>query len=93
MNRLLSGVMLALLPIAGWAIDATTAREIAERAAGCGPIVPCETRVRFDNDKWVTVVSIIHGYRDNGKPIMKPGSWIGITIDQQGKIVDKLPGV
>lgn len=38
------------------------------------------------------VVWFTDGYRDNGEPILKPGSWIGFTLNQDGKILETTPG-
>ncbi|MEW6329986.1 MAG: hypothetical protein AB1560_00860 [Pseudomonadota bacterium] len=92
MNRLLIVLLLTMLPIRSWAIDEMAAREIAEKEAGCSSAQPCQTRARLDKDRWVMVVWFIHGYRENGEPVLKPGGWVGITVSQDGKITEKVPG-
>jgi hypothetical protein len=92
MNRLFFALLLTMLPICSWAIDEMAAREIAEKEAGCGSAQSCQTRARLDKDRWVMVVWFIYGYRENGEPILKPGGWVGITVNQDGKITEKLPG-
>lgn len=82
-----------VLPSVSWAIDEAAARKIAEDAAGCSSTQPCQTRARFDNGQWVLVVWFIYGYRDNGEPIFTPGGWVGFTINQEGLIVDRIPGL
>ena len=92
MKHLLIASVLCLIPMTGWAIDEGAARKIAEEAAGCGAEKSCETRARLEHDEWILIVSTIYGYRETGEPIFKPGGWIGFTIDQDGKIVDRMPG-
>lgn len=95
MNRFLVALpplCLAMMPMASWAIDELAARKISEDAAGCAAVKPCETRARFENGQWVLNVSTIYGYRENGEPFFKPGGWVGFTINNNGKIVHRMPG-
>ena len=95
MNRFfatLVALCLTALPIAGWAIDESAVIKIAEEAAGCDSGKSCETRARLEKGQWILIVSTIYGRRENGEPIFKPGGWVGFTIDQEGKIVNRTPG-
>lgn len=92
MRRCLGAVLMAALPLSGWAIDEAAAIRIAEQASGCGPSRPCQSRTYLKDGKWITVVSFIYGLRDSGEPIFKPGGWVGITVDEDGKVVDTAPG-
>lgn len=92
MRRLFIVLLLSVAPSMGWAIDEPTARKIAEEAAGCGPKQPCQTRARFEKGNWLLVVWFVYGFRENKEPILKPGGWVGITVNQDGKVVEKVPG-
>lgn len=83
---------LGLLPIVSYAIDESTARKIAEKAAGCDHAKICETRARIENNQWHLIISTIYGYRENGEPIFKPGGWVGFTISQDGMVLNRQPG-
>lgn len=92
MKRVFAGLLLAALPLCSWAIDEAEAMRIAENAAGCGPNRPCQSRTYLKDGRWITVVSFIYGVRDDGQPILKPGGWVGIAVDEDGKVVEKMPG-
>jgi len=94
MLRLLLAILIfsAFLNTNYYAIDEAGAKAIAEKAAGCNKDTPCETKANPDKNQWIVSVSFIYGYQKNGSPIFKPGGWIGFTISQDGKIVNKYEG-
>lgn len=65
---------------------------IALREAGCNSSEDCDVQARFENGKWVCLVSFIVGRTPKGEPEFKPGQWLGLTIDTQGKVVTRIPG-
>ena len=91
--ELIAFSLLFIATVSSWAIEKPEAISIAEKAAGCNEQKPCLTRARLLKGNWSIIVSFIYGRRDNGEPIMVPGGWVGYTIYQDGKIIDKMPGV
>jgi len=65
---------------------------IALREAGCRKAQDCDVRGGLKDGKWVFVVSFVMGRNADGSPQFAPGAWVGITINAQGEVIDRMPG-
>jgi hypothetical protein len=68
------------------------ATRIALTAAGCKKSDDCIAKGRLDRNQWVFVITFVEGRDAAGKPIVKPGGWMGITLDFQGHVMNRMPG-
>lgn len=66
--------------------------KIALHEAGCSSSADCDVQARFENGKWVCLVSFVVGRTPKGEPQFKPGQWLGLTITPEGKVVGRVPG-
>ena len=95
MKRLLGSILaigLVLISTPAFSISETEAILLAKELSGCGEVKKCQIRAQLKNDQWIMIVSTIYGYRQNGKPVFKPGGWVGFTLSQEGKLLHKMPG-
>ena len=65
---------------------------IALREAGCRKAVDCDVRGGLKDGNWVFVVWFVVGRNADGSPQFVPGGWIGLTLNAQGEIIDRMPG-
>ena len=73
-------------------ISKAEAVAIALREAGCRKVEDCNVRGGLKDGKWVFVVSFVMGRNPDGSPQFAPGAWVGITLNAQGELVDRMPG-
>lgn len=66
--------------------------KIALHEAGCNSSADCDVQAKLENGKWVCLVSFVVGRTPKGEPEFKPGQWLGLTIDTQGKVLARVPG-
>ena len=87
------GPMTGVMPAASVAMTNDGAVAIALREAGCGRASDCVVRGGRKEGKWVFVVWFVTGRNADGSPQFTPGGWIGLTLDAQGTVLDRTPGV
>ena len=74
------------------AITKEAATRIALATAGCKKTDDCIAKGRFDHGKWIFSVTYVSGRDAKGEPLIKPGGWMGVTLDSQGHVIDTMPG-
>lgn len=65
---------------------------IALREAGCSKPEECDVRGGLTEGGWRFVVWFVTGRNADGSPQFTPGGWMGITLNEQGEVVDRMPG-
>ena len=65
---------------------------IALREAGCRKAEDCEVRGGLKDGKWVFVIWFVMGRNQDGSPLFAPGGFVGITLNAQGVVIDRMPG-
>ena len=65
---------------------------IALREAGCRKAEDCDVRGGIKDGKWVFVVWFVMGRNADGSPQFAPGGWVGLTLNAQGVVIDRMPG-
>ena len=73
-------------------ISRAEAVAIALREAGCRKAVDCDVRGGPRDGKWVFVVWFVIGLNADGSRQFTPGGWVGITLNAQGVVVDRMSG-
>ena len=65
---------------------------IALREAGCRKAEDCDVRGGLNDGKWVFVVWFVMGRNPDGSPRFAPGGFVGLTLNAQGVVIDRMPG-
>ena len=73
-------------------ISRADAAAIALREAGCRKPVDCDVRGGLKDGKWVFVVWFVMGRNPDGSPQFAPGGWVGLTLNSQGVVIDRMLG-
>jgi hypothetical protein len=68
------------------------ATRLALAAAGCKNPANCIARGYFKNDQWIFSITFVESRDASGNPLIRPGGWMGITLDAKGNVVEKMPG-
>jgi hypothetical protein len=87
---LLRGICYSQSPPAG--ISKAEATRVALAAAGCKKPQDCIANGRKDKANWVFVITYVAGHDAAGEPLTKPGGWMGVTVDPNGHVIDKMQG-
>jgi len=80
------------VPLRAADLSKAEAIAIALREAGCRKAPDCEVRGGLKDGKWVFVVWFVTGRNTDGSPQFTPGGWVGLTLDGQGEVIDRMPG-
>jgi len=80
------------VPLLAAEISQRDAIAIALREAGCKKAADCEVRGGLKGGRWVFVVWFVMGRNPDGSPQFAPGGWVGLTLDAQGEVIDRMPG-
>ena len=73
-------------------ISRADAVAIALREAGCHKAEDCDVRGGLKDEKWVFVVWFVMGRNADGSTQLAPGGWVGLTLNAQGVVIDRMPG-
>jgi hypothetical protein len=73
-------------------ISKEVATQIALSAAGCKKGDDCIAKGHLNHGQWVFVVTFVAARDASGNPLVAPGGWMGITLDSNGNVVEKMPG-
>ena len=80
------------VPCASAEISKGDAVAIALREAGCRKAEDCDVRGGMKDGKWVFVVWFVMGRNSDGSPQFAPGGWVGLTLNANGEVIDRMPG-
>jgi hypothetical protein len=73
-------------------ISRADAVAIALREAGCRKDENCDVRGGLKDGKWVFVVWFVMGRNADGSPQFAPGGWVGLTLNVEGVVIDRMLG-
>ena len=73
-------------------ISQANATAIALREAGCRKAEDCVVRGGPKDGKWVFVIWFVMGRNADGSPQFSPGGWVGLTLNAQGEVIDRMLG-
>jgi len=96
MSKVAAFVLIAALAYSAPSIAAEISKAdavaIALREAGCRKVEDCDVRGGLKNGNWVFVVWYVMGRNADGSPQFAPGGWLGLTLNAQGEVTDRLLG-
>ncbi len=80
------------VPCTAAEISKSDAVDIALREAGCRKAEDCDVRGGMKDGKWAFVVWFVMGRNSDGSPQFAPGGWVGLTLNANGEVIDRMPG-
>ena len=52
----------------------------------------CIAKGSLSKNNWVFVISFVRARDGAGNPLIAPGDWVGITVDPEGHVIDRMAG-
>ena len=74
-------------------ISKADAIAIVLREAGCREPEDCDVRGGLEKGNWIFTVWFVTGREADGSPKFTPGAWLGLTLNANGKVIDRMPGL
>jgi hypothetical protein len=73
-------------------ISKEKATQITLAAAKCMKSQDCIAKGSLSKNNWVFVISFVRARDGAGNPLIAPGDWVGITVDPEGHVIDRMAG-